>query len=82
MSSAATGLAARRVEGRLVQYVGRVSRAFPGKSSSKCPLPDVDTGVLPRVGQTRAPGYFNLGPRSRSGSLTYRQARTDDTLDG
>jgi superfamily II DNA or RNA helicase len=49
-------------KGRLVQYVGRVLRPFPGKSSAEVhDYHDVHVGVLASSLAKRAPGYLSLG---------------------
>lgn len=49
-------------KGRLVQYVGRVLRAAPGKHVVEVhDYHDVDTGVLASSLRKRAPGYTSLG---------------------
>lgn len=49
-------------KGRLVQYVGRVLRAAPGKHVVEVhDYHDVDTGVLASSLRKRAPGYVSLG---------------------
>lgn len=56
-------------KGRLVQYVGRVLRAFPGKETAEVhDYHDVATPVLAAALAKRAPGYLSLGfsdPRVR-----------------
>jgi superfamily II DNA or RNA helicase len=49
-------------KGRLVQYVGRVLRAAPGKNLVEVhDYHDVNTGVLASSLRKRAPGYLSLG---------------------
>jgi superfamily II DNA or RNA helicase len=49
-------------KGRLVQYVGRVLRPFPGKSSAEVhDYHDVQVGVLASSLAKRAAGYLSLG---------------------
>jgi superfamily II DNA or RNA helicase len=49
-------------KGRLVQYVGRVLRAAPGKHVAEVhDYHDIDTGVLASSLRKRAPGYTSLG---------------------
>ncbi|MPZ96173.1 MAG: helicase [Propionibacteriales bacterium] len=49
-------------KGRLVQYVGRVLRAYPGKEAAEVhDYHDVDTPVLATSLAKRAPGYVSLG---------------------
>jgi hypothetical protein len=49
-------------KGRLVQYVGRVLRAHPGKTTAEVhDYHDIDTGVLASSLAKRAPGYTSLG---------------------
>jgi superfamily II DNA or RNA helicase len=49
-------------KGRLVQYVGRVLRAYPGKDHAEVyDYHDVATPVLAASLARRAPGYVNLG---------------------
>jgi superfamily II DNA or RNA helicase len=49
-------------KGRLVQYVGRVLRAAPGKHVVEVhDYHDIDTGVLASSLRKRAPGYTSLG---------------------
>lgn len=56
-------------KGRLVQYVGRVLRTHPGKTTAEVhDYHDVATGVLASSLAKRAPGYTSLGfpdPRRR-----------------
>jgi superfamily II DNA or RNA helicase len=56
-------------KGRLVQYAGRVLRAYPGKETAEVhDYYDVETPVLASALNKRAPGYVSLGfpdPRSR-----------------
>ncbi len=56
-------------KGRLVQYVGRVLRPHPGKTTAEVhDYHDVATGVLASSLAKRAPGYTSLGfpdPRRR-----------------
>ncbi|MDT0349553.1 DEAD/DEAH box helicase [Pseudonocardia charpentierae] len=48
--------------GRLVQYVGRILRPYPGKEVVEVhDYHDVDTGVLASSLAKRAPGYTSLG---------------------
>ncbi|GAA1275753.1 DEAD/DEAH box helicase [Pseudonocardia aurantiaca] len=49
-------------KGRLVQYVGRILRPFPGKEFVEVhDYHDVETGVLASSLAKRAPGYVSLG---------------------
>lgn len=49
-------------KGRLVQYVGRVLRPHPGKTTAEVhDYHDIDTGVLASSLAKRAPGYISLG---------------------
>jgi superfamily II DNA or RNA helicase len=49
-------------KGRLVQYVGRILRPHPGKTTAEVhDYHDVDTGVLASSLAKRAPGYVSLG---------------------
>jgi superfamily II DNA or RNA helicase len=49
-------------KGRLVQYAGRILRAFPGKTTAEVhDYHDVATGVLASSLRKRAPGYTSLG---------------------
>ena len=49
-------------KGRLVQYVGRVLRAAPGKHTVEVhDYHDVETAVLASSLRKRAPGYRSLG---------------------
>jgi superfamily II DNA or RNA helicase len=49
-------------KGRLVQYAGRILRAFPGKTTAEVhDYHDVATGVLASSLAKRAPGYVSLG---------------------
>jgi superfamily II DNA or RNA helicase len=49
-------------KGRLVQYVGRVLRSHPGKTTAEVyDYHDIDTGVLASSLAKRAPGYISLG---------------------
>jgi superfamily II DNA or RNA helicase len=49
-------------KGRLVQYVGRILRPYPGKTAAEVhDYHDVDTGVLASSLAKRAPGYVSLG---------------------
>ncbi len=49
-------------KGRLVQYVGRVLRAYPGKTTAEVhDYHDIATGVLASSLAKRAPGYTSLG---------------------
>ena len=49
-------------KGRLVQYAGRILRAYPGKITAEVhDYHDVDTGVLASSLAKRAPGYVSLG---------------------
>jgi superfamily II DNA or RNA helicase len=51
-----------RVQGRLVQYAGRILRPYPGKSTAEVHDDhDVSTGVLASSLAKRAPGYTSLG---------------------
>ena len=56
-------------KGRVVQYVGRILRAYPGKETAEVhDYHDVETPVLAAALRKRAPGYVSLGfpdPRSR-----------------
>jgi superfamily II DNA or RNA helicase len=49
-------------KGRLVQYVGRVLRPYPGKSTAEVhDYHDIHVGVLASSLAKRAPGYLSLG---------------------
>ena len=49
-------------KGRLVQYVGRIVRPYPGKTSAEVhDYHDTATGVLASSLAKRAPGYVSLG---------------------
>jgi superfamily II DNA or RNA helicase len=49
-------------KGRLVQYVGRILRPYPGKTTAEVhDYHDTDTGVLASSLSKRAPGYLSLG---------------------
>lgn len=49
-------------KGRLVQYVGRILRPYPGKTTAEVhDHHDIDTGVLASSLAKRAPGYLSLG---------------------
>lgn len=49
-------------KGRLVQYAGRVLRAYPGKQTAEVhDYHDVETPVLAAALAKRAPGYVSLG---------------------
>jgi len=49
-------------KGRLVQYVGRVLRPYPGKTTAEVhDYHDENTGVLASSLAKRAPGYTSLG---------------------
>ena len=49
-------------KGRLVQYVGRVLRPYPEKTTAEVyDYHDIDTGVLASSLTKRAPGYASLG---------------------
>jgi superfamily II DNA or RNA helicase len=49
-------------KGRLVQYAGRILRAYPGKTTAEIhDYHDVDTPVLAASLAKRAPGYTSLG---------------------
>lgn len=49
-------------KGRLVQYAGRVLRAYPGKQTAEVhDYHDVETTVLATALNKRAPGYLSLG---------------------
>jgi superfamily II DNA or RNA helicase len=56
-------------KGRVVQYVGRILRAYPGKETAEVhDYHDVETTVLAAALRKRAPGYVSLGfpdPRPR-----------------
>jgi superfamily II DNA or RNA helicase len=56
-------------KGRLVQYVGRIMRPYPGKTTAEVhDYHDIATGVLASSLAKRAPGYTSLGfpdPRHR-----------------
>ena len=56
-------------KGRVVQYVGRVLRAYPGKKTAEVhDYHDIATPVLAASLAKRAPGYTSLGfpdPRRR-----------------
>jgi superfamily II DNA or RNA helicase len=59
-------------KGRLIQYAGRILRAYPGKTTAEIhDYHDVHTGVLAASLAKRAPGYTSLGfPDPRHLSLT------------
>jgi len=49
-------------KGRLVQYAGRILRAYPGKNTAEVhDYHDVKTAVLAASLTKRAPGYTSLG---------------------
>jgi superfamily II DNA or RNA helicase len=49
-------------KGRLVQYVGRILRPYPGKATAEVhDYHDVSTGVLASSLAKRAPGYTSIG---------------------
>jgi superfamily II DNA or RNA helicase len=49
-------------KGRLVQYAGRILRAYPGKTTAEVhDYHDINTGVLASSLAKRAPGYISLG---------------------
>jgi superfamily II DNA or RNA helicase len=49
-------------KGRLVQYVGRIMRPYPGKGTAEVhDYHDTETGVLASSLAKRAPGYTSLG---------------------
>ena len=49
-------------KGRLIQYVGRIMRPYPGKTTAEVhDYHDVATGVLASSLAKRAPGYTSLG---------------------
>lgn len=49
-------------KGRLVQYAGRILRAYPGKATAEIhDYHDTDTPVLAASLAKRAPGYTSLG---------------------
>ncbi|MFN0282181.1 MAG: TOTE conflict system archaeo-eukaryotic primase domain-containing protein [Kineosporiaceae bacterium] len=49
-------------KGRLVQYVGRIIRTYPGKDTAEVhDYHDVQTGILASSLAKRAPGYTGLG---------------------
>lgn len=49
-------------KGRLVQYVGRILRSYPGKETAEVhDYYDINTGVLASSLRKRAPGYVSLG---------------------
>ncbi len=51
-----------RWKGRLVQYAGRILRAYPGKETAEVhDYHDLGTGVLAATLAGRAPGYTSLG---------------------
>ena len=56
-------------KGRLVQYVGRVLRAYPGKQTAEVhDYHDIESPVLAASLRKRAPGYVSLGfPDPRRG---------------
>jgi superfamily II DNA or RNA helicase len=58
-------------KGRLVQYVGRILRPHPGKTTAEVhDYHDINTGVLASSLTKRAPGYLSLGypdPRKARG---------------
>jgi superfamily II DNA or RNA helicase len=58
-------------KGRLVQYVGRILRPYPGKVTAEVhDYHDINTGVLAASLAKRAPGYLSLGfpdPRKARG---------------
>ncbi|GAA3678512.1 DEAD/DEAH box helicase [Lentzea roselyniae] len=60
-------------KGRLVQYVGRVLRAHPGKTTAEVhDYHDINTGVLASSLSKRAPGYISLGfPDPRRSKSAY-----------
>jgi len=64
-------------KGRLVQFVGRVLRPYPGKTAAEVhDYHDVGTGVLASSLAKRAPGYVSLGfadPRKISPGSTVRR---------
>ncbi|MGH3599608.1 MAG: hypothetical protein ACRDQH_04905, partial [Pseudonocardiaceae bacterium] len=48
--------------GGLVQYVGRILRPYPGKTTAEVyDYHDIDTRVLASSLAKRAPGYLSLG---------------------
>lgn len=54
-------------KGRLVQYAGRVLRAYPGKHTAEVhDYHDIDTPVLSAALAKRAPGYVSLGGHGRT----------------
>jgi len=60
-------------KGRLVQYVGRILRAHPGKNTAEVhDYHDIDTGVLASSLAKRAPGYTSLGFPDPRKSLSRR----------
>jgi hypothetical protein len=48
-------------KGRLVQYVGRILRPYPGKVTAEDDYHDQNEGVLASSLAKRAPGYISLG---------------------
>jgi superfamily II DNA or RNA helicase len=51
-----------RVQGRLVQYAGRILRSYPGKITAEVhDYHDVSTGVIASSLAKRTPGYTSLG---------------------
>lgn len=56
-------------KGRLIQYAGRILRAYPGKQTAEVhDYHDIETPVLAAALAKRAPGYVSLGfpdPRAR-----------------
>ncbi|WP_408637351.1 DEAD/DEAH box helicase [Nocardia aurea] len=61
-----------KFKGRLVQYVGRITRTHPGKTTATVhDYHDVRTPILARTLEQRAPGYTDLGfpdPRKQLGT--------------
>ena len=61
-------------KGRLVQYVGRILRPYPGKEVVEVhDYHDVDTGVLASSLAKRAPGYTASASPIHEGCSTYRR---------
>jgi superfamily II DNA or RNA helicase len=70
-------------KGRLIQYAGRILRAYPSKTTAEIhDYHDVCTGVLAASLAKRAPGYISLGfPDPRRLSLT-PSSRADASMSG
>jgi superfamily II DNA or RNA helicase len=64
-------------KGRVVQYVGRILRPYPGKNTAEVhDYHDIPTGVLASSLSKRAPGYTSLGfpdPRTQLRSTLKRE---------